>query len=54
MINSQTEHDFIEAAQRRLSNEDNYWIGGTTNSVPGTEFPYGPRYDPQPDCKLRK
>ena len=55
VINSQTEHDFIKTEQRTLSNNNNYWIGGSTNIVPGTSFDYGHQYyDPQPDCKLRK
>lgn len=49
------EHDFIKTEQRTLSNNNNYWIGGSTNIVPGTSFDYGHQYyDPQPDCKLRK
>ena len=34
VLNDQTELDFIREAQRGLSHDKSYWIGGSTNSGP--------------------
>ena len=45
VLNNQTELDFIRIAQKGLSHDRSYWIGGSTNSEPWSIIDLNDQYN---------